>query len=121
MNKKQALAELEEHLSEAPTELKKYALKSWKKQAEDAEIIAWASQDFFDWGESKEKGNFWFAIANEDWEEAQAELSKLNPAYDHINSDDYEPNWFERLPLRWRYIYHMAGGILIGYLLHYLF
>ena len=28
-------------------------------------------------------------------------------------------NWFERLPLHWRYVYYMVGGILIGYLLHY--
>jgi hypothetical protein len=28
-------------------------------------------------------------------------------------------NWFEQLPLHWRYIYYMVGGILIGYLLHY--
>ena len=28
-------------------------------------------------------------------------------------------NWFERLPLHWRYIYYMVGGIVIGYLLHY--
>lgn len=28
-------------------------------------------------------------------------------------------NWFERLPLHWRYVYYMVGGIVIGYLLHY--
>jgi len=28
-------------------------------------------------------------------------------------------NWFERLPLPWRYIYYMVSGILIGYWLHY--
>lgn len=30
-------------------------------------------------------------------------------------------SWFESLPLHWRYIYHTIGGIVIGYLLHYLF
>ena len=28
-------------------------------------------------------------------------------------------NWFEKLPLRWKLAYHMSGGIIIGYLLHY--
>jgi hypothetical protein len=112
MNKKQALAQLEEHLSEAPTELKKYALKSWEEQAEDVNGSKWASDSFLFWMESKEGANFWSAISLNYWQEAQDELPELNP---------YKPNWFERLPLHWRYIYHMAGGILIGYLLHYLF
>jgi len=114
MNKKEALAELEEHLSEAPTELKEHTLKSWEEQAKDVEGIRWYSAAFLDWLSSKDGNYFWSAIADKDWEEAQAELSKLNP-------DHHKPNWFERLPLHWRYIYHMAGGILIGYLLHYLF
>lgn len=28
-------------------------------------------------------------------------------------------NWFQNLPLHWRYIYYMIGGIIIGYLIHY--
>lgn len=28
-------------------------------------------------------------------------------------------NWFERLPIHWRYVWYMAGGILIGLLLPY--
>jgi len=28
-------------------------------------------------------------------------------------------NWFEKLPLHWRYLYYMIGGILIGLLLPY--
>jgi len=28
-------------------------------------------------------------------------------------------NRFQRLPLHWRYIYHIVGGIITGYLLHY--
>jgi hypothetical protein len=114
MNKKEALAELEEHLSEAPTELKKYALKSWEEQAEDVDGGQWSNNSFLLWITSKEGGEFWDDIFNKNWQEAQSELSKLNP-------DHYKPNWFEKLPLHWRYIYHMAGGILIGYLLHYLF
>jgi len=121
MNKKEALAELEEHLSEAPTGLKKYTLKSWVEQAKDVNDRHWSLGYFLPWVKSKEGMEFWDAIFNKNWQEAQSELSKLNPAYDYINSDDYEPNWFEKLPLHWRYIYHMAGGILIGYLLHYLF
>ena len=121
MNKKEALAQLEEHLSSAPTELKEYALKSWEEQAKDVDDTHWGVGYFLLWMKSKEGKKFWRTILHKNWQEAQAELSKLNHAYDHINSDDYEPNWFERLPLHWRYIYHMAGGILIGYLLHYLF
>ena len=121
MNKKEALAQLEEHLQNAPIELKEYALKSWEEQAEDVNRGQWISGYFLLWDKSKEGDYFWESIYCENWQEAQADLSKLNPAYDHINSDHYEPNWFERLPLHWRYIYHMAGGILIGYLLHYLF
>jgi len=29
-------------------------------------------------------------------------------------ADDSKRNWFEKMPLHWRYIYYMAGGILIG-------
>ena len=29
-------------------------------------------------------------------------------------------NWFEALPLHWRYIYYMLGGILIGFLLSHI-
>ena len=28
-------------------------------------------------------------------------------------------NWFEKLPLHWKLAYHLIGGIIIGYLLHY--
>lgn len=28
-------------------------------------------------------------------------------------------NWFEKLPFHWKLAYHMIGGIIIGYLLHY--
>lgn len=28
-------------------------------------------------------------------------------------------NWFEKMPLHWRYVYYMFGGIIIGLLLHY--
>ncbi len=28
-------------------------------------------------------------------------------------------NWFERLPLHWRYLYYMVGGVIIGLLLPY--
>lgn len=34
-------------------------------------------------------------------------------------ADVSKRNWFERLPLHWRYVYYMVGGIVIGYLLHY--
>lgn len=27
------------------------------------------------------------------------------------------PNWFERLPIFWRYVWYMMGGIFIGLLL----
>ena len=121
MKKIEALAQLEERISEAPTNLKEYTMRSWWKQAKDLDGGQWVSASFFSWFPSKEGTYFWYSIANKDWQEAQAELSKLNPDYDHIKSDHYKPNWFERLPLHWRYIYHMAGGILIGYLLHYLF
>jgi hypothetical protein len=40
---------------------------------------------------------------------------ELLVVYTHVS----KRNWFERLPLHWRYIYYMVGGILIGYLLHY--
>ena len=116
MNKKEALAQLEKNLSEAPFDLKEYALKSWEEQAEDVDGEQWMSVVFLVWISSKEGAYFWNAIADKNWQEVQDELSKLNSAYDH-----YKHNWFERLPLHWRYIYHMAGGILIGYLLHYLF
>ena len=121
MNKKEALAQLEEHLGEAPFDLKEYALKSWEEQAEDAEGRQWISSVLLVWISSKEDGYFWNEIADKNWQEAQDELSELNPAYDYINPNHYKPNWFEKLPIHWRYIYHMAGGILIGYLLHYLF
>lgn len=32
-----------------------------------------------------------------------------------------KPNWFEKLPLHWRYMYYFVGGIIIGLLLPYLF
>jgi hypothetical protein len=121
MKKIEALAQLEEHLSEAPFDLKEYALRSWWEQAEDVEGGQWISSVFLLWISSKEGDYFWDAIFYEKWQEAQDELSELNPDYDYINPNPYKPNWFERLPLHWRYIYHMAGGILIGYLLHYLF
>ena len=28
-------------------------------------------------------------------------------------------NWFQKLPLHWRYLYYMIGGILIGLMLPY--
>ena len=121
MNKKEALAKLEKNLSEAPFDLKEYALKSWEEQTEDIDGGHWISVAFFGWFPSKEGTYFWYSIANKNWEEAQAELSKLNPAYDHINHDHDKPNWFERLQLHWSYIDELAIGILIGYLLHYLF
>jgi len=30
-------------------------------------------------------------------------------------------NWFERLPLHWKLIYYLVGGIIIGLLLPYCF
>ena len=77
MNKKEALAQLEEHLSEAPTELKEHALKSWEEQAEDADREQWSNRSFLPWVKSKEGFYFWMAISHKKWQEAQAELSKL--------------------------------------------
>lgn len=45
--------------------------------------------------------------------ELRAEAEQCNIA--HVS----KRNWFERLPLHWRYVYYMVGGIVIGYLLHY--
>lgn len=28
-------------------------------------------------------------------------------------------NWFERLPLHWKLVYYMVGGIIIGWLANY--
>lgn len=32
-------------------------------------------------------------------------------------SQEVPPNWFQKLPLHFRYLYYMAGGIVIGYLI----
>ena len=34
-------------------------------------------------------------------------------------SDVTKRNWFQKMPLHWRYLYYMFGGIVIGLLLHY--
>ncbi len=59
---------------------------------------------------------------------------KLNEIIDYINEREEEVdtgkeqltipvvtkrNWFERLPLHWRYLYYMVGGVIIGLLLPY--
>ena len=44
MNKIEALAQLEEHLSEAPAGLKKYALRSWGEQARDIKSYGWVDR-----------------------------------------------------------------------------
>ena len=31
-----------------------------------------------------------------------------------------ELNWFEKLPIYYRYIYYLVGGIIIGVMLHYI-
>ena len=31
-----------------------------------------------------------------------------------------ELNWFEKLPIHWKYIYYLVGGIIIGVMLHYI-
>ena len=90
MNKKEALAQLEEHLSEAPVDLKEYTLKSWEKQAEDVDSGHWIGSVFFVWTSSKEGACFWNAIDRKDWQKAQSELSKLNPVYDYINPNHYK-------------------------------
>ena len=39
-----------------------------------------------------------------------------------LNSDGVsERNWFQRMPLHWRYLYYMGGGILLGLMLPYMF
>lgn len=53
---------------------------------------------------------------------------KLNNVYLMSNEAQPQPddlagvtkrNWFEKLPLHWRYICYMVGGIIIGLLLPY--
>ena len=44
---------------------------------------------------------------------AQKQVNKL-PIHDVTTR-----NWFEKLPLHWKLAYHLIGGIIIGYLLHY--
>ena len=34
-------------------------------------------------------------------------------------SDVIERNWFEKLPLHWRYIWYMSGGMVIGFMINY--
>lgn len=97
MKKKEALAQLEKHLSSAPIELKEYTLKSWEAQANDTNAPEWSYDVFLDWRRSKQSHSFWSGIGDQEWQEAQEELNRLginifepNPEYDHINPDHYK-------------------------------
>jgi len=52
------------------------------------------------------------------WEEGNMSVKDLSDEL-YILCDVSKRNWFERLPLHWRYIYYMIGGIVIGLLLPY--
>ena len=58
------------------------------------------------------------------------QLNELNAsisdekAHVHVSIDadmsKEELNWFEKLPIHWKYIYYLVGGIIIGVMLHYI-
>lgn len=48
---------------------------------------------------------------------AKSKLIELKKALNIHNVATH--NWFEKLPLHWKLAYHLIGGIVIGYLLHY--
>jgi hypothetical protein len=93
VNKKEALAQLKEHLSEAPVGLglKEYALKSWEEQAEDVDGGHWMNEVFMVWISSKEGPDFWNAISNKDWQEALDKWQGNDTAqHCRTNPDRYE-------------------------------
>ncbi len=53
------------------------------------------------------------------WEKGNMSVHELQQEL-YILYDVSKRNWFERLPLHWRYVYYMVGGMIIGYLLHYI-
>lgn len=54
----------------------------------------------------------------ERWEKGNMSLKDLkNQLY--LLYDIDRSNWFEQIPLHWRYVYYLVGGIVIGLLLPY--
>lgn len=53
-------------------------------------------------------------------QEYKEELKHLSESECLNISDATKRNWFQKMPLHWRYIYYMLGGIVIGLLLHYI-
>ena len=70
-------------------------------------------QDFFNFLSQEHNLTCTIEEMDEIIHEAQAFVKKFDIA------NVSKRNWFEKLPLHWRYIYYMVGGIVIGYLLHY--
>jgi hypothetical protein len=68
--KQEAYKQLEEHLKDAPQELKDYTLKSWDEQAEECEKMSWTKLEFFLWEGSKEGDDFWSHIFEKQFSEA---------------------------------------------------
>lgn len=54
------------------------------------------------------------------WEEGNMSVKDLQDEL-YVLYDVSKRNWFERLPLHWRYVYYMSGGIIIGLLLPYVY
>lgn len=52
------------------------------------------------------------------WEEGNMSVKDLQDEL-YLLYDVSKRNWFERLPLHWRYIYYLVGGIIVGLLLPY--
>ncbi|MDB9980596.1 hypothetical protein OAD61_00650 [bacterium] len=52
--------------------------------------------------------------------ETKKQLNKAKAKVQALNIHNVTTrNWFEKLPLHWKLAYHLIGGIVIGYLLHY--
>jgi hypothetical protein len=69
--KQEAFKQLEEHLKDAPQELKDYTLKSWNEQAKDYEYDSvWLDTVHLTWCYSKEKSLFWELIQKIEFTEA---------------------------------------------------
>ena len=90
MNKSEAYAQLAEHLSTAPQELREYALKSWDEQAKEADGTNWNDTTFLIWCVSREDDEFWRAINDRNWQKALDLMPKTQPTYDYINPDHYK-------------------------------
>jgi hypothetical protein len=57
-------------------------------------------------------------ITKEKYQKALKIVEEYESEYLNI-SDVTKRNWFQKMPLHWRYLYYMFGGIVIGLLLHY--